>query len=74
MDVSSTVSSAEHALHVVEDADGWNVVEGDGAAERHFETKEEALKEARRLAIERGVEVMVHGADGSVQERDVFVR
>ncbi|MCM2281135.1 MAG: DUF2188 domain-containing protein [Bdellovibrionaceae bacterium] len=67
-------SAPEKALHVIEDSDGWIVMEGDSGGERRFETKSQALQEARRLSVERGVEVVVHGADGGIQERDVFVR
>ncbi len=62
-------------LHVIEDSDGFTLLEGEVRdVHRLFETKEQALREARRLAVERGVEVMVHSADGSVQEREMFYR
>lgn len=62
-------------LHVVEEGDGWGVVESDQSEAAHrFETKAQALSEARRISIQRGVEVVVHGPDGSILERDMFVR
>lgn len=65
----------KRTLHLIEEPEGWNLVEGEEARPlSRFETKAQAMAEARRLAIERGVEVVVHGADGSVQERDMFVR
>jgi hypothetical protein len=71
---TQSVFALDKVLHVIEDPKGWSVVEGDGDELRRFETKAQALDEARRLAVERHVEVVVHGADGSVQERDIFVR
>lgn len=74
MEVSTGGADADRSLHVVEDSEGWAVMEGLGGAERRFETKRQALEAARKLGVERGVEVVVHSPDGSVQERDVFVR
>ncbi len=74
MEVSSGAPTEDKALHVIEDGDGWSVLQGEGGDERRFETKSQALEAARRIGVERGVEVIVHGSDGSVQERDVFVR
>lgn len=74
MENSPSRASIDRALHVLGDSEGWCVVESDGGEERRFETKNQALQAARKLGVERGVEVVVHGADGSIQERDVFVR
>ncbi len=70
-----TEAVLKRTLHVISDSDGFALIEGEiRDVCRLFATKEQALQEARRLAVERGVEVMVHGADGSVQERELFYR
>ena len=57
------------AVHTRESDGAWvNEVDGEGEASRH-DTRSDAASFGRDLARERGVEHVVHGEDGSVEER-----
>lgn len=50
---------------------GWNIKK-DGAkrATKHFETKNEAVNAARKIARNQGVELVIHGLNGRIQQKD----
>ncbi len=61
-----------HDIHVVpEDGDGWLVRRGN---ERHpigsFSTQDQAVREGRRVASEEEAELVVHGRDGQIRQKD----
>lgn len=57
--------------HVVPRGDRWAVRKaGAERVTRHFDTQQEAIKAARRLARNQGGEVFIHGQDGRIRERD----
>lgn len=58
--------------HVVPNQNGgWDSKKG-GAdrASKHFETKKEAEDYSRKLSINEGSELYVHGKDGKIQRKD----
>jgi hypothetical protein len=57
-------------IHVVPEEDHWSVEEGDAGIGSIHETKEEALAVARRLALEEGAAVVIHGGDGQIRDRE----
>ena len=57
-------------IHVAPEEDHWTVEDGDAGIGSIHETKEEALGEARRLALEEGAAVVVHGGDGQIRDRE----
>ena len=57
-------------IHVAPEEDHWTVEDGDAGIGSIHETKEEALAEARALALEEGASVVVHGGDGQIRDRE----
>jgi hypothetical protein len=58
-------------IHVVPAGDQWAVErEGDASAMSTFSTQQEAIDFARDQARNDEVELVVHGADGSIREKD----
>jgi hypothetical protein len=60
----------DREIHVVPEEDHWSVEDGDAGIGSIHETKVEALAEARRLALEEGATVVVHGGDGQIRDRE----
>jgi hypothetical protein len=60
--------------HVVPDkAGGWNVKgAGNSKSTAHTETKKEAEKIARDIAKNPKSEVVIHGKDGKIQDKDSY--
>lgn len=58
-------------IHVVPEGDRWAIKEegADEAFQTH-ETQDAAITDARALASSRGVELLIHGQDGQIRERD----
>ncbi|KAI3590984.1 hypothetical protein D9X30_4469 [Cupriavidus sp. U2] len=61
-------------IHVVPtQADGWAVeVEGSAGPAELFETQEEAIKVGTERARRDKVELLIHGRDGQIRERNSF--
>ena len=59
------------AIHVVPQGEQWAITE-EGIDEpfQVHETQEAAVTDARALAASRGVELLIHGEDGAIRERD----
>jgi hypothetical protein len=58
--------------HVVPNPDdGWDV-ERSGAerASKHFKTKQEAIDWARKVSQNQGTELVIHGKDRKIQQKD----
>jgi hypothetical protein len=60
----------DREIHVVPEEDHWAVEDGNAGIGAIYETKEEALAEARALALEEGAAVVVHGGDGQIRDRE----
>ena len=56
-------------VHVVPDGDEW-ALEVDGQKRDSFRTQNEALTRGRQLAEEEGGELVAHGEDGQIREKD----
>lgn len=60
--------------HVVPNKDGgWSVKgAGNSKSTANTETKKEAEKIARDIAKNQGSEVVIHGKDGKIQDKDSY--
>ena len=59
--------------HVVPHPRGWAVKSaGNSRATSVHGTQSEAIAAAREIAIRRGSEVLVHGKDGRIRERNIY--
>lgn len=59
--------------HVVPHADGWAVKgAGNSRATSVHETQSQAIQEARSIAKNNHSELLVHGRNGQIRERDSF--
>ena len=57
--------------HVVPHDDGWAVRgEGNSRATSVHETQREAIESGREIARNQGSELLIHGRDGRIRERD----
>lgn len=66
---------ADGDIHTSKPGDRWvNKVEGNQRASNSAPTKAEAQAEGRRMAIERGVEHIVHKENGQIGERNTYPR
>jgi len=52
---------------------GWNVKgEGNSKSTAHTETKQEAIDKAREIAKNQKSEVVIHGKDRKIQDKDSY--
>jgi len=60
--------------HVVPDKNGgWNVKgAGNSKASAHTDTKQEAIDKAVEIAKNQKSEVVIHGKDGRIQDKDSY--
>ena len=66
---------AKGDIHTSKQGDRWvNKAEGNERASSTAPTKAEAQVDGRRMAIERGVEHVVHNQDGRIAERNTYPR
>jgi hypothetical protein len=62
-------------IHTVKHSDGWaNRIEGDQRVPNTAPTKAEAQAKGREMAIERGVEHVIHKEDGQIGARNTYPR
>ncbi len=61
--------------HVVPAKDGW-AVKGAGSrkATKVFDTQQEAIKKARSIAKNQRSELLIHGRDGKIREKNTYGR
>ncbi len=61
--------------HVVPSQGGW-AVKGAGAqkATKVFSTQKEAIAAARRIAVSQGSELLIHGRNGKIREKNTYGR
>ena len=62
--------------HVVPTRDGAWAVRGAGSsrATKKFRTQREAIAEGRRIAKSQRTELLIHGRDGRIREKDSYGR
>lgn len=59
--------------HVVPHPNGWGVRgEGNGKVTRVTDTQREAIQIAREIAQNQQSELLIHGRNGQIRERDSF--
>ena len=64
---------AKRNQHVVPHPRGWAVKSaGNSRATSVHGTQREAIAAAREIAIRRGSEMLVHGEDGRIRERNTY--
>ncbi len=64
---------ARKTHHVVPDSNrgGWNIKRGGASrASKHFDTKADAEKAARKISRNQRTELVIHGKDGKIQRSD----
>lgn len=50
---------------------GWNIKRnGAERASKHCETKQEAIKEARKISRNQKTELIIHNLDGKINQKD----
>lgn len=59
--------------HVVPNDGGW-AIKGSGSkkATRVFSTQEQAIKAGRDIARRQGSELLIHGKDGRIREKNTY--
>jgi uncharacterized protein DUF2188 len=66
---------AKGDIHTVKHGDRWvNEVEGGKRASNSASTKAEAQAKGREMAIDRGVEHLIHKQNGQIGERNTYPR
>ena len=59
--------------HVVQRDDGWAVLgEGNSRDTARTDTQRQAIERVREIAINQGSEVVVHGRDGKIREKNSY--
>lgn len=59
--------------HVVPKDGKWQVIgEGNEKATATFDTQTEAIEKAREIAINQESEVVIHGKDGKIREKNSY--
>ncbi len=62
---------AKKNQHVVPHSDGWAVkAEGASKASSVHQTQKEAIDRGREVSRNQGSELLIHGKDGRIRERD----
>jgi len=60
-------------IHVVQRETGWAVLrEGAERDSSHHQTQAEAIEQATTTARREGIEVLIHGQDGKIRERNSY--
>ena len=64
---------ARNNVHVTYKNNTWNVKsEKTSRASYLYGTKEEALARGKEIAMNKGVELIIHGKDGRIQDADSY--
>ena len=59
--------------HVVPHSEGWGVKgEGNSKVTRVFETQRDAIAYGRQQAINQSSELLIHGQNGQIRERNSY--
>lgn len=59
--------------HVVQTDDGWGVRgEGNEKLTSRHETQQQAIDAAREIAINQQSELLIHGRDGKIREKNSY--
>jgi hypothetical protein len=64
---------AKKNIHIVPRDGGWAVVrEGAQRGSSHHGTQSDAIDVGRQIARRDGVEILIHGRNGQIRERDSY--
>ncbi len=59
--------------HVTKNGDKWQVIgEKNKRATKLFETQKEAIKYGRELAVKQKAELVIHGENGKIRDKDSY--
>lgn len=59
--------------HVTKMGDKWRVIgEGNSRATKVFDTQKEAISYGRKIAINQQAELIIHGVDGKIRDKDSY--
>ena len=59
--------------HIVKTNNGWGVRgEKNSRITKNFETQKSAIEKGREIAINQKSEVIIHGRDGKIRERNSY--
>lgn len=59
--------------HVVKKDDKWSVKgEGNNKSTKNFETQKQAIDHAKLIAKNQKSEVVIHGKDGKIRDKDSY--
>ena len=60
-------------IHIVQREDGWAVRRENAERDSsHHNTQAEAIKVGRQTALRQNVEVLIHGRNGRIRERNSY--
>jgi len=60
-------------VHVVPATDGWSAkTEGKSRAAKKFRRQSDAVEFARQMAIRNESELLIHGKDGQIREKNSY--
>lgn len=59
-------------IHVVPAGDGWAIEHEGGGQRQEFERQEDAITAGTAKAQQEKVELLIHGRDGQIRERNSF--
>lgn len=73
MTLNKEVKMTKKNQHVVKRPDGWAVRgEGNSRDTSKHETQKEAFEAARHIAKNQNSEVLIHGTNGQIRERNTY--
>lgn len=59
--------------HITKNANKWQVIgEGNNRATKKFDTQKEAIAYGRKIAINQKSELVIHGVDGKIRDKDSY--
>lgn len=59
--------------HVTKKGDNWRVIgEGNNKATKTFNTQKEAIDFGRKIAINQQSELVIHGVNGKIRDKDSY--
>lgn len=70
---TAAVKNGSRGLHIASLKDGWVVKKVKSSWTSHiFEKKEDAVKFATKIAKDQKAELIIHGKDGRIRERNSY--
>lgn len=59
--------------HVTKKDGDWRVIgEGNSRATKKFDTQKEAIEYGRKIAINQQTELVIHGVNGKIRDKDSY--